>query len=110
MADPGKGNNLAMMTARTTVATRINIALHTAPMTKGKAPATMMMIQLHEEQREAIVVAEIHRRTSREKGVTLHHPHQAAPMAAAVAAAAQPGHVPLKKIRRIRSPTMRIPT
>jgi hypothetical protein len=49
MADPGKGNNLAMTTACTATATRINIALHDAAMTKGKALAAMMMIQLHEE-------------------------------------------------------------
>jgi hypothetical protein len=78
-------------------------------MTKGKAPTSMMMTQLHEEQREAIVVAEIHHRTPRVKGVILHHPHQATPMAAAVAVAAQPGHVPLKKIRRTRSHTTRVP-
>jgi hypothetical protein len=89
MAGPSIGNNLAMRTARTTSATRISIALHAAAMTKGKAPAAMTMIQLHEEQREAVAVAEIRRRTSRVKGVTLHHPHQAALMAAVVAA--QPG-------------------
>jgi hypothetical protein len=44
MADPSKGNNLAMTTARTAAATRISIALHTAAMTKGKAPAAMTMI------------------------------------------------------------------
>jgi hypothetical protein len=110
MAGPSIGNHLAMMTARTAAATRISIALHTAAMTKGKAPAAMMMIQLHEEQREAIAVAEIHRRTSRLKGVTHHHPHQAAPMAAAVEVAAQPGHAPPKKIHRTRSHTMRVPT
>jgi hypothetical protein len=49
MAGPSIGNNLAMTTARTTVATRIIIALHAAAMTNGKAPAAMMMIQLHEE-------------------------------------------------------------
>jgi hypothetical protein len=108
MADASKGNNLAMTTARTTAATRISIALHAAMMTNDKAPAAMTMIQLHEEQREAIAVAEIHHRTSRAKGMTLHHPHQAAPMAAAVAA--QPGHAPPEKIRRIRSPTTRVPT
>jgi hypothetical protein len=110
MADPGKGNNLAMTTACTAAATRISIALHAAAMTKSKAPTAMMMIQLHEEQREAIAVAEIHRRTSRAKGVTLHHPHQAAPMAASVAVAAQPGHAPPEKIRRIKSPMTRVPT
>jgi hypothetical protein len=83
MADPGRRNNIAMTMAHTAAATKISIALHAAAMTKGKAPAAMTTIQLHEEQREAIAVAEIHRRTSRAKGVTLHHPHQAAPMAAA---------------------------
>jgi hypothetical protein len=79
-------------------------------MTKGKAPTAMTMIQLHKEQREAVAVAEIHRRTSRVKGVTLHHPHQEALMAAAVAVAAQPGHTPPIKVHRIRSPTMCVPT
>jgi hypothetical protein len=83
MADPGIGNHLAMTTARIATATRISIALHATAMTKGRAPADMMMTQLHEEQMEAVVVAEIHRRTLRVKGVTLHHPHQAAPMAVA---------------------------
>jgi hypothetical protein len=110
MADPSIGNNLAMMTARTAAATKISIALHTVAMTKGKAPTAMTMIQLHEEQREAVAVAEIRRRTSREKGVTLHHPHQAALMAAAVVVASQPGHTPPAKVRSIRSPTMRIRT
>jgi hypothetical protein len=87
MLDPSKGNNLAMITVRTAAATRISIALHAVAMTKGKAPAAMMMIQLHEEQREAVVVAEIHRMTSRAKGMTLHHPHQAAPLVVAVAVA-----------------------
>jgi hypothetical protein len=110
MADPSKGNNFTMTMARIAAATRISIALHATAMTKCKAPAAMMMIQLHEEQREAIAVAEIHCRMSRAKGVTLHHPHQAAPMAAVVAVAALPGHVPPEKIRRIRSPTMHVPT
>jgi hypothetical protein len=74
-----------MTMARTAAATRISIALHTAAMTKGKAPTAMTMIQLHEEQREAIAVVEIHHRTSRAKGMTLHHPHEAAPMATAAA-------------------------
>jgi hypothetical protein len=108
MADPSIGNHLAMTTARTVAVIRISIALHAAVMTKGKAPATMTMTQLHEEQREAVAVAEIHRRTPRVKGVISRHPHQAAPMAVAVAA--QPGHVPLEKIRRTRSHTMRVPT
>jgi hypothetical protein len=110
MADPGVGNHLAMTTARITTMTRISIALHAAVMTKGRAPTAMTMTQLHEEQREAVVVVEIHRRISRVKGVTLHHPHQEAPMAAAVAVAAQPGHAPPRKIRRTRSHTMREPT
>jgi hypothetical protein len=110
MADPGIGNHLAMMMARIATATKISITLHIDMMTKGKAPAAMTMIQLHEEQREAIAVAEIHHRTPRVKGMILHHPHQAAPVAAAVAVAAQPGHMPLKKIRRTRSHMTRVPT
>jgi hypothetical protein len=46
MADPGIGNHLAMMTARIATATRISIALHTAAMTKDRAPAAMTMTQL----------------------------------------------------------------
>jgi hypothetical protein len=110
MAGPSIGNHLTMMTVRTTAATRISIALHTAAMTKGRAPAAMTMTQLHEEQREAATVVEIHRRMSRVKGVILHHPHQAAPMVAAVAVAAQPDHAPPEKICRARSHTMRVPT
>jgi hypothetical protein len=106
MAGPSIGNHLAMTTACTAAATRISIALHATAMTKGKAPATMTMTQLHKEQREAAAVVEIHRRTSRLKGVTLHHSHQAAPMEAAVAA--QPGHAPLEKIHRTRSHTTRV--
>jgi hypothetical protein len=110
MADPSIGNHLAMMTARTAAAIRISIGLHAAAMTKGKAPAAMTMTQLHEEQREAVAVVEIHRRTLRVKGVIPRHPHQAAPMAAAVTVVAQPGHVPLEMIRRARSHTTREPT
>jgi hypothetical protein len=113
MADPSKGNKLDIMMARTAAATRKSIALPAAALTKGKATATMMIsrkIQLHVEQREAVPVAETHRRTSREKGMTLHHPHQAFPMAAAVAVVAQLGHAPPAKIRRIRSPMMHVPT
>jgi hypothetical protein len=44
MAGPSIGNNLAMIMMRTAAVTRISIALHTAMMTNGKAPATMMMI------------------------------------------------------------------
>jgi hypothetical protein len=111
MADPSKGNDLAMMIACTAVATRISIALPTATMTKGKAPAAMMTIHLHGEQREAVVAAEINRRMARVKyDVILRHPHQAAPMAAAVAAADQQNHATLARIRRTRSPTMRVST
>jgi hypothetical protein len=107
-ADPSKGNHLAMMMARTTAATRISIALPAATMIKGKAPAAMTMIHLHGEQREAVVAAEINRRTERVKDVTLHHLHQAAPMAVAVVA--QQNHATLARIRRTRSPTTRVPT
>jgi hypothetical protein len=123
IADPSKENKLNMTTGRTAAATRINIALLAATMTKGRAPTAMMTkgralaammrtrkIQLHDEQREVIAVAEIHCRMSRARGVTPHHPHQAAPMVAAVAVAAQPGHAAPEKICRITSPTMRAPT
>jgi hypothetical protein len=110
-ADPSKGNDLAMTTAHTAVVTRISIALPTAMMTKGKAPAAMATIHLHGEQREAVVAAEINRRTARVKNdVILRHPHQAAPMAAAVVAADQQNHATLTRIRRTRSPTTRVPT
>jgi hypothetical protein len=68
MADPSKGNDLAMMTACTAAATRISIALPATAMTKGKAPATMMMIHLYREQREAIIVADINHRTASDEG------------------------------------------
>jgi hypothetical protein len=107
--DPSKGTDLAMMTVSTTAATRISIAPLATMMTKGKAPAAMMMI--HQEQGEAIIAAEINRRTVRAKDdVTLHHPHQAAPMVAAVAVVDQKGHATLTRIRQTRSPTMPIPT
>jgi hypothetical protein len=87
-ADPSEGNDLAMTTARIAVATKISIAPLATTMTKGKAPATMTMIHLHEEQREAVVAAKINHSTTRVKGdAILRHPHQAAPMAAAVAVA-----------------------
>jgi hypothetical protein len=60
--DPSKGNDLAMTTTRTMVVTRTSIALLATTMTKGKAPTAMTTIHLHEEQREAIVAAEISRR------------------------------------------------
>jgi hypothetical protein len=106
-ADPSKGNDLAMTTACTAAATRISIALPAAAMTKGKAPAAMTTIHLHGEQREAVVAAEINRRTARVKDVTLRHLHRAARMAAA---AAQQNHATLARIRRTRSPTTRVPT
>jgi hypothetical protein len=110
-ADPNKGNDLAMTKARTAAATRISIALPATTMTKGKAPAVMTTIHLHGEQREAVVAVEISRRTARVKDdVTLRHPHQAAPMAVAVAAADQQNHATLARIRRIRGPTTRVPT
>jgi hypothetical protein len=109
--DPSKGNDLAMTTAHTVAATRISIALPAATMTKGKAPAAMTMIHLHGEQREAIVAGEINRRTARVKDdMILRHPHQAAPMAAAVAAVDQQNHATLARIRKTRSPTTRVPT
>jgi hypothetical protein len=106
--DPSRGNDLAMTTARTAAATRISIALPAATMTKGKAPAAMMMIHLHGELREAVVAAEINRRMARVKDMTLRHPHQTAPMAAAVVA--QQDHETPVRIRRTRSPTTRVPT
>jgi hypothetical protein len=109
--DPSKGNDLAMMMAHTAVATKISIALLATTMTKGKAPATMMMIHLHEEQREAVVAAKINRKTARVKDdVILCHPHQVAPMAAAVVAADQQNHATLARICRTRSPMTRVPT
>jgi hypothetical protein len=48
-ADPSKGNDLAMTTACTATAKRISIALPTATMTKGKAPAATTTIHLHGE-------------------------------------------------------------
>jgi hypothetical protein len=112
MADPSKGNELATTTVRITTATRISIALPATMMTKGKAPAAMMMIHLHGEQREAIVAVETNHRTARVKGdVILRHPHQAAPMAtAAVVAAGHQNHTTLARIRRTRSHTTCVPT
>jgi hypothetical protein len=111
MADPSKGNNLAMTMAHTAAATRISIALPVATTTKGKAPAAMTTIHLHEEQREAVIAAEINRRMARVKDdVILCHPHQAAPMVAVVAAADQQNHATLARIRRTRSPTTHVPT
>jgi hypothetical protein len=88
MANPSEGNDLAMTTMCIAAATKISITPLTTTMTKGKAPAARTTIHLHEEQREAIVAAEINRRTARVKDdVILRHPHQAAPVVAAVAVA-----------------------
>jgi hypothetical protein len=109
--DPSEGNDLAMTMAHIAAATKISIALLAATMTKGKAPAATTMTHLHEEQREAVIAAEINRRTARVKDdVILCHPHQAAPMVAAVVAVDQQNHTTLARIRRTRSPTTRVPT
>jgi hypothetical protein len=111
MADPSEGNDLAMTMACTMAATKRSIAHLTTTMTKGKSPIAMTMIHLHEEQREAVVAAEINRRTARAKDdVILRHPHQAAPMAAVVVVADQQNHATLARIRRTISPTTRVPT
>jgi hypothetical protein len=110
--DPSEGNDLAMTTVRTVVATRTSITPLATTMTKGKAPAAMTTIHLHEEQKEAVVAAEISRRTARVKDdVTLRHPHLAAPMvvAVAVAVADQQGHETLARIHQTRSPTTPVP-
>jgi hypothetical protein len=110
-ADPSEGNDLAMTTACTVAATRISITSLATTMTKGKAPAAMTMIHLHEEQREAVAAAEISRRTARVKDdVIPRHPHQTAPTMAAVAVVDQQDHATLARICRTRSPTMRVPT
>jgi hypothetical protein len=113
-ADPREGTDFAMTTVRTMAATKTSIAPLTTTMTKGKAPAAMTMIHLHEEQKEAIIAAKINRRTARVKyGVTLRHPYQGAPMVAAAVAvvvvADQQGHATLAKIRRTRSPMTPVP-
>jgi hypothetical protein len=109
-ADPREGTDLAMTMVRTVAAIKTSIAPLAVTMTKGKAPAAMTTIHLHEEQKEAVVAAKISRRTARVKDdVTLRHPHQGAPMAAAVVAADQQGHATLARIRRTRSPTTSIP-
>jgi hypothetical protein len=100
-----------MTTARIAAATKISITPLATTMTKGKAPAAMTTVHLHEEKREAIIAAEINRRTARVKDhVILRHPHQAAPMAAAVVVADQQNHTTLARIRRTRSHTTRVPT
>jgi hypothetical protein len=107
MADPREGTDLAMTTTCTAAVTRTSIALLTVTMTNGKAPATVMTIHLHEEQKEAVIAAKISHRTARANdGVTLHHPHHGAPMVAVVVAADQQGCATLARIRWTRSPTM----
>jgi hypothetical protein len=97
-------------TACTVAATKTSIAPLATTMTKGKAPTTMTTIHLHEEQKEVIVAAKISRRTAIVKDdVTLRHPHQGAPMAAAVVVADQQGHATLARIRQTRSPMTPVP-
>jgi hypothetical protein len=108
--DLREGTDLAMTTACTMTAAKTSIAPLAITMTKGKAPAAMTTIHLHEEQKEAVVAAKISRRTARANDdVTLHHPHQGAPMAAAVVVADQQGHATLAGIRRTSSPTTLVP-
>jgi hypothetical protein len=110
MADPKEGTDLAMTTMRIATARKIRIAPLAVTMTKSKALAAMTTIHLHEEQKEAVVAAKISRRMARVKGdVTLRHPHQGAPMAAAGVAVDQQGHVTPARIRRTRSPTTPVP-
>jgi hypothetical protein len=109
-ADPREGTDLAMTMMRTALAIKTSIAPLVVTMTKGKAPAAMTTIHLHEEQKEAVIAAKISHRTARVKdGVTLRHPHQGAPMAVAVVAADQQGHATLARIHWTRSPTMPVP-
>jgi hypothetical protein len=104
--DPRERTDLAMTMMRIAAAIKIRIAPLAITMTKGKALATMTMINLREEQKEAVVAAKISRRTARVKyGVTLRHPHQAA----AVVVADQQGRVTLARIRHTRSPTTPVP-
>jgi hypothetical protein len=110
MADPREGTDLAMTTARIVMVTRTSIAPLAVTMTKGKAPTAMTTIHLHEEQKEVVVAAENSRRTARVSAdTTLRHPHQGAPMAAAVVAADQQGRATLARIRQTRSPTTPVP-
>jgi hypothetical protein len=110
MADPREGTDLAMTTACTATVTKTIIAPLAVTMTKGKGPAAMMTIHLHEEQKEAVVAAKISRRTARVKdGVTLRHPHQRVHMAVVAVAAGQQGRATLARIRHIRSPTTLVP-
>jgi hypothetical protein len=56
MTVPREGTDLAMTAARTMAATRTSIAPLATAITKGKAPAAMTTIHLHEEQKEAVVL------------------------------------------------------
>jgi hypothetical protein len=95
-----------MMMTRIAAAVKTSIAPLAVTMTKGKAPATMTMTHLHEDQKEAVVAAKISRRTARAKdGTTLRHPHQVAPMAVVVVVADQQGRATLARIRQTKSPT-----
>jgi hypothetical protein len=78
MADPDKGNKIAMTTVCNAALTRI--AHHAAAITKSEAPAAMMTrtkkIQLHVKQREAFTVAASSHRMSRaRKDEIPPHPH-----------------------------------
>jgi hypothetical protein len=100
MADPREGTGLAMTMMRIAAATKTSIAPLAVMMTKGKVPAAMTTIHLHEEQKGVVVAAKISRRTARVKdGVTLRHPQQGAPMAAAVVVVGQQGRATLVRIR-----------
>jgi hypothetical protein len=99
-----------MTMARTVAATKTSIAPLATMMIKGKAPAAMTKIHLHEEQKEDVIAAKISRRTMRvNDDANLRHPHQEAPMAEAVVEADQRGHGALAGIRQMRSPTMPVP-
>jgi hypothetical protein len=110
MADPREGTGLVMTMMRIAAAIKTSIAPLAVTMTKGKAPAAMTTIHLREKQKEAVVAAKISHRMARVKGgVTLRHPHQGAPMAAAVVAVDQQGRVALTRIRHTRSPMTPVP-
>jgi hypothetical protein len=68
-------------------------------------------IRLHIEKKEAVVVAEINRRTLKaRKDWIPRHPHQAAPMAMAAVVAVQHSPAALEKIRHSKRTTTRAPT
>jgi hypothetical protein len=85
-----------MTMARTVAVTKTSIAPLSTMMTKGKAHAAMTMIHLHEEQKEVVAAAKISRKMAKASDdMTLRHPHQVAPMVAAVVVADQQGHTTL---------------